>query len=138
MVARDGIEPPTPAFSGPRSTTELPGLSADCVARSCAGIPVEPDEVGSLEQCAATTLKSIPTEPSAAKLRGRPAHRLLHLGEFCVPPFASALHWVSTMRPLTGIPAVLIVCLACISLAGQPVPARKSTASHLSPVSAQE
>ena len=29
MVARDGIEPPTPAFSGPRSTTELSGLSAD-------------------------------------------------------------------------------------------------------------
>ena len=29
MVARDGIEPPTPAFSGPRSTTELPGLSFD-------------------------------------------------------------------------------------------------------------
>ena len=28
MVARDGIEPPTPAFSGPRSTTELPGLRA--------------------------------------------------------------------------------------------------------------
>ena len=26
VVARDGIEPPTPAFSGPRSTTELPGL----------------------------------------------------------------------------------------------------------------
>ena len=25
VVARDGIEPPTPAFSGPRSTTELPG-----------------------------------------------------------------------------------------------------------------
>jgi hypothetical protein len=25
MVARDGIEPPTPAFSGLRSTTELPG-----------------------------------------------------------------------------------------------------------------
>src|ERR1700679_4160084 len=29
MVARDGIEPPTPAFSGPRSTTELSGLSAN-------------------------------------------------------------------------------------------------------------
>ncbi len=29
VVARDGIEPPTPAFSGPRSTTELPGLSED-------------------------------------------------------------------------------------------------------------
>ncbi len=25
MVAREGIEPPTPAFSGLRSTTELPG-----------------------------------------------------------------------------------------------------------------
>ena len=25
MVARDGIEPPTPAFSGLRSTPELPG-----------------------------------------------------------------------------------------------------------------
>jgi hypothetical protein len=29
VVARDGIEPPTPAFSGPRSTTELSGLSAN-------------------------------------------------------------------------------------------------------------
>ena len=28
MVARDGIEPPTGAFSGPRSTTELSGLGA--------------------------------------------------------------------------------------------------------------
>jgi hypothetical protein len=27
VVARDGIEPPTPAFSGLRSTTELSGLS---------------------------------------------------------------------------------------------------------------
>ena len=47
MVARDGIEPPTPAFSGPRSTTELPGLSADL--SSCnflCGIPAKPEEVG--------------------------------------------------------------------------------------------
>jgi hypothetical protein len=28
VVARDGIEPPTPAFSGPRSTTELSGLGS--------------------------------------------------------------------------------------------------------------
>ncbi len=28
VVARDGIEPPTPAFSGPRSTTELSGHGA--------------------------------------------------------------------------------------------------------------
>src|SRR5215472_2781934 len=46
MVARDGIEPPTPAFSGPRSTTELPGLSADCVAFSCAGSGAGPVRVG--------------------------------------------------------------------------------------------
>src|ERR1700676_467652 len=36
MVARDGIEPPTPAFSGPRSTTELSGPSANTlIAISC-------------------------------------------------------------------------------------------------------
>ncbi len=29
VVARDGIEPPTPAFSGPRSTTELSGLGVN-------------------------------------------------------------------------------------------------------------
>ena len=33
MVARDGIEPPTPAFSGPRSTTELPGLGMERLVR---------------------------------------------------------------------------------------------------------
>ena len=38
MVARDGIEPPTPAFSGPRSTTELPGLSEDFQLRILRGI----------------------------------------------------------------------------------------------------
>ena len=32
MVARDGIEPPTPAFSGPRSTTELSGLGVCCAS----------------------------------------------------------------------------------------------------------
>ena len=37
VVARDGIEPPTPAFSGPRSTTELPGLSAELGVRDPAG-----------------------------------------------------------------------------------------------------
>lgn len=42
------------------------------------------------------------------------------------------------MRPLTGIPAVLIVCLGCISLAGQPVPAPKSPATYSTSLSAQE
>ena len=38
VVARDGIEPPTPAFSGPRSTTELSGLSANFGCTSTRGI----------------------------------------------------------------------------------------------------
>ena len=41
VVARDGIEPPTPAFSGPRSTTELPGLSADFRLHLLCGIPAD-------------------------------------------------------------------------------------------------
>jgi hypothetical protein len=42
MVARDGIEPPTPAFSGPRSTTELPGQRSHSCARwsCCSRFPV--------------------------------------------------------------------------------------------------
>jgi hypothetical protein len=39
VVARDGIEPPTPAFSGPRSTTELSGLSANYGLHVYAWIP---------------------------------------------------------------------------------------------------
>ena len=54
MVARDGIEPPTPAFSGPRSTTELPGLSADEL-HMLRGNRLLPEEGGIHEQCAATT-----------------------------------------------------------------------------------
>ncbi len=39
VVARDGIEPPTPAFSGPRSTTELSGLGLKITH---AGLPRAP------------------------------------------------------------------------------------------------
>src|ERR1700733_1249142 len=62
MVARDGIEPPTPAFSGPRSTTELSGLgeskgaaSALVVSESAAsgGRP------GQVSNCAQATNVSI-------------------------------------------------------------------------------
>jgi hypothetical protein len=45
MVARDGIEPPTPAFSGPRSTTELPGLSEDFSLHFPARIPAKAEKV---------------------------------------------------------------------------------------------
>ena len=36
MVPREGIGPPTPAFSGPRSTTELPRLT--CKSESFAAL----------------------------------------------------------------------------------------------------
>jgi hypothetical protein len=46
VVARDGIEPPTPAFSGPRSTTELSGLSANFQLQFPARIPASPEKKG--------------------------------------------------------------------------------------------
>src|ERR1700677_381364 len=56
MVARDGIEPPTPAFSGPRSTTELSGLSANFHgAIFCAGSSVAEEMGEYLEFCAQKT-----------------------------------------------------------------------------------
>ena len=56
-MARDGIEPPTPAFSGPRSTTELPGLSEDFRLQFLRGGPALPEKEGlDHEQFAATTV----------------------------------------------------------------------------------
>ena len=68
-MARDGIEPPTPAFSGPRSTTELSGLgeskdaaSAYVVSESAAsgGGP------GQVSNCAQATNVSIAITPLCA------------------------------------------------------------------------
>jgi hypothetical protein len=71
MVARDGIEPPTPAFSGPRSTTELSGLGVprSACARwvwetsSCGGDPAGGKQIGALQ----TTSISIATARCRAK-----------------------------------------------------------------------
>src|SRR5580692_4181498 len=69
MVARDGIEPPTPAFSGPRSTTELSGLSANFHgAIFCAGSSVAGEMGENHEHCAPrTTSASIATPVLCAK-----------------------------------------------------------------------
>ena len=91
MVARDGIEPPTPAFSGPRSTTELSGLgeskdaaSAYVVSESAAsgGGP------GQVSNCAQATNVSIaiaslcanfpPANPGARRLAASPPCRTLN------------------------------------------------------------
>ena len=54
-MARDGIEPPTPAFSGPRSTTELPGLSADFCCIFCGNTGQKGPGIYFLVQRLATT-----------------------------------------------------------------------------------
>ena len=76
MVARDGIEPPTPAFSGPRSTTELPGLSE---ALSVAIHQAESGAAGKdgliHEHCAATTGSQCinsPRPPNLNPLQSKP------------------------------------------------------------------
>jgi hypothetical protein len=70
-VARDGIEPPTPAFSGPRSTTELSGLgeskdaaSAYVVSESAAS----GGEPGQVSNCAQATNVSITIASLCANL----------------------------------------------------------------------
>src|ERR1700739_739985 len=61
MVARDGIEPPTPAFSGPRSTTELPGLSADFQLHFLRGIRCSRKGWAAPRTVCCNDLGSIPT-----------------------------------------------------------------------------
>ena len=102
MVARDGIEPPTPAFSGPRSTTELPGLSADLRCISCAGFRMGTGAGGtssnsSLQQLS-QVYQSARAQPTGRK-RGPKLHYCLTplgacptlLGNHAEPPLASYL-----------------------------------------------
>ena len=75
-MARDGIEPPTPAFSGPRSTTELPGLSADFWLHGYVWNPALPERVGgstcsSLQQLDQYTNSQTPSQTG---LRQKLAH----------------------------------------------------------------
>ena len=123
MVARDGIEPPTPAFSGPRSTTELPGLSADCVAFPVRDSGSSRNGWGALEQSPATTCSSItrpgdasqsPAAPviasiSAAILSNNPAPLSYTVGQSCIlpstPSRAPQLYPVSPLHPFSAPPA---------------------------------
>jgi hypothetical protein len=77
MVARDGIEPPTPAFSGPRSTTELPGLSEDFSlhfpARDSGGRRKgRPSSTDSALQQLCQYINSSPTRQASMHLLDRP------------------------------------------------------------------
>jgi hypothetical protein len=72
MVARDGIEPPTPAFSGPRSTTELPGLSADFQLHLLRGSSFAGERWKAPRTVLCNDLGSIPTDNRARQtLLGR-------------------------------------------------------------------
>src|ERR1700728_5264671 len=69
MVARDGIEPPTPAFSGPRSTTELSGLGESKGAASALVVSesaASGGKPGQVSNCAQATNVSIAITPLCA------------------------------------------------------------------------
>ena len=72
MVARDGIEPPTPAFSGPRSTTELSGLGKPkgaAFAQVVSESAISGEKPGQVSNCAQATSPSITIRlPSANPL----------------------------------------------------------------------
>ena len=82
MVARDGIEPPTPAFSGPRSTTELSGLSRDVQFKNPARIV--PGEAGKGGRCPRTVRSKQP--------------ELVYQSRFARPNRSRGLHWRAIMR----------------------------------------
>src|SRR5215469_443212 len=108
MVARDGIEPPTPAFSGPRSTTELPGLSADLiVAVSCAGSRRNRARGGLvLEQCDAT-LSVYQFHFPRANSAARPGRRSgLVASKFKPSPYTG---WQLCVR--SSLPSPVSLCL---------------------------
>ena len=94
MVARDGIEPPTPAFSGPRSTTELPGQL--CTQRALEvlftlpiGMPLhlplsfrgsEQGRIGAkprARQLRQYSIRTVAATAAAARVPGSPAQRHL-------------------------------------------------------------
>jgi adenosine deaminase len=126
MVARDGIEPPTPAFSGPRSTTELPGLSADYVARSCAGVRREPEEVSFPRTVGCNNFMQYNNSRAARQNRACGGHGArFHAANARVCPTLNSI-----MRTSIAIPT-LVVCLCWLDLPAQPVPTpARSHAAH--------
>jgi hypothetical protein len=90
VVARDGIEPPTPAFSGPRSTTELPGLSAETsVAISCADSGDAGNKAGTSSSSALQQAQVYQFElpgPNPRRARKRRPKSRLHPGGFPIRP----------------------------------------------------
>jgi hypothetical protein len=93
VVARDGIEPPTPAFSGPRSTTELPGLSADFALQFPARIPALPELVGESKDSWLQQLVSVyQLAGSRARERGCPSRRLATIADATARAYQAARH----------------------------------------------
>jgi adenosine deaminase len=112
-VARDGIEPPTPAFSGPRSTTELSGLSANFGCISTRGIRAMPEKAGTSTYSALQQLVKYTNYHSSRQTRR------------AISPHAAipALHWNAIMRRPIRIPVRLLACLILIASACSRSPA---------------
>ncbi len=115
VVARDGIEPPTPAFSGPRSTTELSGLSANFGCISTRGFRARPEKEGNSTSSLLQQLKQYINSHSHKPNRGQPRRAL---GLFrrqirlCPLPIgaAPALHWKAIMRRLSTLARLSPAC----------------------------
>ena len=111
MVARDGIEPPTPAFSGPRSTTELSGLGShakrligDRQERPGVRLLHQPFQ-GSLPPAGSRQLKrksSIATLGHSLQLRSR----------VILAPTTPLIKGRRMHRPALRLTATLLICLA--------------------------
>ena len=93
VVARDGIEPPTPAFSGPRSTTELSGLG---IKTPCRGSPRTPGRIAS----------ATPVAP-VCREGNQPFKRFSSIATHAPSP--------TRRRTPSSIPATLSCCSPCNS-----------------------
>src|SRR5271170_6246495 len=97
MVARDGIEPPTPAFSGPRSTAELSGLGVNpraigrtaqvCLKLRWAGTGELPATACRQTTSASITNRGLTLSFSISPMNVQPVHSTR---DACAP---DAIHW---------------------------------------------
>src|SRR5579875_2624122 len=111
MVARDGIEPPTPAFSGPRSTTELPGLSADFALQ----FPVWDSGQG---RGARTTNSALQPQENSIPTPRSPNQPARSAG-FVLPILLPVLHWMATMTRSCAVAVWLLAAVAARPLQAQ-------------------
>ena len=123
-MARDGIEPPTPAFSGPRSTTELSGLSANFGCISTRGFRAGPEKAGNSTYSVLQQLKQYTNSHSHKPNRAGPVcARMLRacMPDFGRPHCTPVLHYTGKQSCAALQGSSLASCLL-----SQPAPMRRT------------